>query len=134
MKNKRYLGVYMGWIFLVTALALAAAKMNLFVSGDTGSRWWALLLLIPVGGFSIRAVRRWREGARRTSRNLIRVALMILPVLAGSLYPSLWKVIYIFFIAVLGVDMILGSIMLDRTPTNSKSGETKPPASPSEKK
>ncbi|MBW2603984.1 MAG: hypothetical protein JRE28_06655 [Deltaproteobacteria bacterium] len=132
-KNKPYYGVYMGWIFLVTALALVAKKINLFSSGETGSHWWAFFLLIPVGGFCLQALRRWREGACKTSRNLVRAALMILPVFAASLCPGLWKVIYIPYIALLGVDMILGSIMRTAPPTNAETGEVKPPSESSKK-
>lgn len=110
MDNKKFKGIYVGWILLVTAAALVAMKMRLFTFGGTKSHWWALFLLIPIGAFGLRAVQHWPEDKRR-SRNMIRVALFILPVLAASLYWPLWKVIYIPYIVVVGVDMILGSII-----------------------
>jgi hypothetical protein len=111
MNYKKFRGIYVGWIMLVTAAALVAKKLRLFAISDTSSYWWALFLLIPVGDFVIRAIVYWRQNERRRSRNMIRLALLILPILAALLYPPLWKVIYIPFIVVVGVDMILGNII-----------------------
>ena len=113
-RNKPYLQFYIGWILLVTAAALIAWKMNLFAPAGGASRWWALFLLVPAGGFAIRAFRRWHEGERKRSRNLIRVALFILPVTAGLLYPTLWRYIYIPFIAMIAIDMMIGGIIAPR--------------------
>ena len=128
MNNKTYLGLLMGLVFLVTAMALAAAKMKLFGSGKAVDNWWAFFLLIPIGWFAIHAFRRWHEGARSKSRHLTRVALLIIPVFAASLYPSIWKTIYIPFIALLGVDMILGAFLFRQPQEKPKTkGENQPP-------
>ena len=127
MKNRTYSGVYVGWIFIVTALALVTRETDIFSSGEAGSNWWAFFLLIPAGGFGLKAFRRWREDARRTSRSLMRASLMILPVFAACLYPSLWKVIYIPFIVLLGVDMIFGNLMLAKDRENRDLGNTDRP-------
>ena len=120
MKNKNFFEFYMGWIFLVTALALVAAKTDLFGAGDKDSNWWAFFLLIPIGGFGIRAVEQWRQGKRSSSRQMTRIALLIIPVFAAFFYPPLWGVIYIPFIALLGIDMILGPIVFGLLPLKKK--------------
>lgn len=111
MNHKNFRGLYLGLILLVTAAALIAKKMGLLTWNGTTSHWWSLFLLIPVGIFSIRAVENWRQGERRRSRNMLRVALLIIPVFAAFLYPPLWKIIYIPFIIVIAVDLILWSII-----------------------
>lgn len=116
MDHKNYNGIYVGLILLVTAAALVAKKMELFVYDGTTSHWWVLFLLIPIGAFTIRAVERWHQGDRRKCRHMIRIALLILPVMAASLYSPLWKVIYIPFIAVIGIDMIVWNIIGSREP------------------
>lgn len=116
MKNKKFFGFYMGWIFLVTALAMVAAKTDLLGAGDKDSNWWAFFLLIPIGGFGIKAIEQWRQGNPRSSRQMTRIALLIIPVFAAFFYPPLWGVIYIPFIALLGIDMILGPIVFARPP------------------
>ncbi len=99
--------IYLGLIFLVTALALGAAKLHLFADETGRSQWWALFLLVPAGTLAMRARRRWREGQKRRSRHLTRAALFILPVMAALLYPRLWSVIYIPLLLIMGLEMIL---------------------------
>lgn len=110
----------MGLVLLVTALAQTGSKMDFFGKGSEVDNWWAFYMLIPIGWFVMDAVRRWQEGDRKNSRQMARVALMIIPIFAAFLYSPLWEVIYIPFVALLGVDMILAVLLFRQPPEKTE--------------